>query len=210
MKHEKSKNDAMRHELDHIDAKILNLLRENARMPLKEIAEHVFLSSPAVSARIERLEKEGYITGYQVKLNPALLGYPIKAFINLEVEPVQKKEFYPYTEKVRNVVECNCVTGDYSMLIEGLFVSTIELDQFIGELQHFGRTRTQIVFSTSVEHRQVTAHAAGAYAPVRSGGFVYRKKCFAGECFCVIVIEYTEHFAPFSGQCSKRKDSREA
>ena len=42
MKHEKSKNDAMRHELDHIDAKILNLLRENARMPLKEIAEHVF------------------------------------------------------------------------------------------------------------------------------------------------------------------------
>ena len=94
MKHEKSKNDAMRHELDHIDAKILNLLRENARMPLKEIAEHVFLSSPAVSARIERLEKEGYITGYQVKLNPALLVYPIKAFINLEVEPVQKKVFF--------------------------------------------------------------------------------------------------------------------
>ena len=144
MKHEKSKNDAMRHELDHIDAKILNLLRENARMPLKEIAEHVFLSSPAVSARIERLEKEGYITGYQVKLNPALLGYPIKAFINLEVEPVQKKEFYPYIEKVHNVVECNCVTGDYSMLIEGLFVSTIELDQFIGELQHFGQTQKKM------------------------------------------------------------------
>ena len=36
----------------------------------------------------------------------------------------------------------------------------LELDQFIGELQHFGRTRTQIVFSTSVEHRQVTAHEA--------------------------------------------------
>lgn len=89
----------MRHELDHIDAKILNLLRENARMPLKEIAEHVFLSSPAVSARIERLEKEGYITGYQVKLNPALLGYPIKAFINLEVEPVQKKNFIPILKR---------------------------------------------------------------------------------------------------------------
>ena len=44
MKHEKSKNDAMRHELDHIDAKILNLLRENARMPLKEIAEHYRIS----------------------------------------------------------------------------------------------------------------------------------------------------------------------
>lgn len=58
MKHEKSKNDAMRHELDHIDAKILNLLRENARMPLKEIAEHVFLSSRQSQGQIERLEKE--------------------------------------------------------------------------------------------------------------------------------------------------------
>ena len=91
MKHEKSKNDAMRHELDHIDAKNPDLLRENARMPLKEIAEHVFLSSPAVSARIERLEKEGYITGYQVKLNPALLGYPIKAFINSRLSRFRKR-----------------------------------------------------------------------------------------------------------------------
>ena len=160
MKHEKSRNDAARHELDHIDAKILNLLRENARMPLKEIAEHVFLSSPAVSARIERLEKEGYITGYQVKLNPALLGYPIKAFINLEVEPVQKKEFYPYIEKVHNVVECNCVTGAYSMLIKVCFPSTLELDTFIGQLQKYGNTETQIVFSTPVPPRGIDVRAA--------------------------------------------------
>ncbi len=52
-----------------------------------------------------------------------------------------------------NVVECNCVTGDYSMLIEVLFGTTQELDTFINHLQQFGRTRTQIVFSTPVEHR---------------------------------------------------------
>ena len=34
---------------------------------------------------------------------------------------------------------------------------TVELDQFIGELQRFGRTKTLIVFSTSVEHRGITA-----------------------------------------------------
>ena len=43
MKHEKSKNDAMRHELDHIDAKILNLLRENARMPLRNRGTRIFI-----------------------------------------------------------------------------------------------------------------------------------------------------------------------
>lgn len=84
-----------------------------------------------------------------------LLGYHIKAFINLEVNPSDKKEFYPYIRNCDNVVECNCVTGDYSMLLEVQFQSTVELDQFIGELQIFGRTKTLIVFSTSIEHRGV-------------------------------------------------------
>ena len=82
----------MRHELDHIDEQIIKLLHENARIPLKTIASQVFLSSPAVSARIERLEQAGIITGYTAKVNPAELGYHIKAFINLEVNPGQKKD----------------------------------------------------------------------------------------------------------------------
>ena len=122
---------------------------------LKEIANQVYLSTPAVSARIEKMEKEGIITGYQAQINPEALGYYIKAFINLEVAPEDKKEFYPYVKACPNVIECNCVTGDYSMILEVLFRSTVELDQFIGELQRFGRTKTLIVFSTSVEHRGI-------------------------------------------------------
>ena len=132
--------------LDKVDKKIIQILQKNARTPLKEIAAQVFLSSPSVSARIEKLEHEGVITGYSAKVNPLYLNYHIKAFINLEVEPLQK---------IPNVVECNCVTGDYSMLIETLFESTAQLDHFINELQQFGRTKTQIVFSTSVEQREV-------------------------------------------------------
>ena len=60
------------------------------------------------------------------------LGYHIKALINLEVPPEDKKEFYPFVKACSNVIECNCVTGDYSMVLEVLFPSTIELDQFIG------------------------------------------------------------------------------
>ncbi len=138
---------------DATDLKILSLLREDARISIKHIAEKTFLSPPAVSARIEKLEKDGYIQGYYTHINPQAFGFNIKAFINLEVEPVQKKEFYPYIRSCMNVVECNCVTGDYAMLIEVLFRTTAELDHFIGELQHFGKTKTQIVFSTSVEHR---------------------------------------------------------
>lgn len=144
-----------KNELDHIDIQILNLLQVDARMSLKDLAAKVFLSAPAVSARIDALVRSGFITGFRAQVDPIALGYHIKAFVSLELEPVDKKEFYPYVKNCPNVVECNCVTGDYSMLLEVLFHSTVELDQFIGELQRFGRTRTMIVFSTSIEQRGV-------------------------------------------------------
>ena len=49
--------------MDEIDKKILQMLQENARYSLKKIAENTFLSSPAVSSRIGKLEREGIITG---------------------------------------------------------------------------------------------------------------------------------------------------
>ena len=141
--------------MDRIDKKIITLLQKNARMPLKALAEQVFLSSPAVSARIERLEKEQIISGYEAKVNPFKLGYHITAFINLDVMPTQKPEFYPFVKACPNVVECNCVTGDFSMLLKVMFPSTQELDTFIGQLQRFGSTETQIVFSTPVPTRGI-------------------------------------------------------
>ena len=132
--------------MDEIDRKILKLLQDNARVSLKTIAENTFLSSPAVSARIERLEKEGIITGYHASVDPVKLGYHILAYINLEVIP---------EDKVPHILECSCVTGGFSMLLKVAFKSTMELDMFIGQLQKFGRTSTQIVFSTHVGPRGV-------------------------------------------------------
>ena len=144
--------------LDMIDEKIVELLQENARIAIKEIAAQVFLSSPAVTARIERLESKGIIKGYHAAVDSVNLGYKIKAFVNLDLEPVQKEEFYPFIESV-DVIECNCVTGEYSMLIEVEFLNTEELDDFINTLQEFGKTSTQIVFSTPVEHRGLPVHS---------------------------------------------------
>lgn len=141
--------------MDDIDRKILRLLQTNARMSLKTVAENTFLSSPAVSARIERLEKEGLITGYHASVDPMKLGYHILAFINLDVVPEDKPKFYAYAKGVPNVLECSCVTGEYSMLMKVAFPSTMELDLFIGHLQKFGKTTTQIVFSTQVGPRGV-------------------------------------------------------
>lgn len=141
--------------MDQIDQKLLAILQENARMPLKAIASQVFLSAPAVSARIEKLEAQQLITGYHAQIDQQKLGYHITAFISLELSAQQKPEFYPFIAACPNVLECSCVTGVYSMLIKVAFPSTQELDQFIGELSRFGNTSTQIVFSTPVPHRDI-------------------------------------------------------
>lgn len=141
--------------MDDIDRKILKILQKNARTSLKTIAEKTFLSSPAVSARIERLEKEGVITGYEAQVDPIKLGYHILAFINLNVLPEDKPGFYAYANQVPNILECSCVTGEFSMLMKVAFQSTRELDIFVGQLQEYGKTSTQIVFSTHVGPRGV-------------------------------------------------------
>ncbi len=141
--------------MDSIDYKLISLLQKNGRAPLKQLAEEVYLSSPATASRIERLEKEGIITGYTACIDHKKLGYPIIAFVNLELQPNQKPTFYPFVCNHPNVLECNCVTGHYSMMIKVAFESTEKLDNFIGQIQQFGATETQIVFSTAVERRNI-------------------------------------------------------
>ena len=97
--------------MDAIDQKILSLLGENARIPLKHIAAQVFLSPPAVSARIERMERGGIITGYRATVAPEKLGYHITAFINVVLPPERQQAFYEFVKQCASVVECYHVAG---------------------------------------------------------------------------------------------------
>ena len=141
--------------MDQIDREIINMLQKNARIPLKAIAQEVHLSIPAVSARVERLERVNVICGYTMIADPVKMGYHITAFINMELKPEQKDGFCKFIRGGRNVAECNNITVAYSMLIKVLFPSTMELDRFVGTLQKYGKTQTQIVFSSIVSARSI-------------------------------------------------------
>ena len=92
---------------------------------------------------------------YHASVDHEALGYHITAFIHMALDPKQKPTFYPFVEACPNVLECNCVTGAHSMLMKVCFPNTMDLDSFIGQLQRFGSTETQIVFSTPVPTRGV-------------------------------------------------------
>ncbi len=147
----------MSHILDVTDKKILDILKQNARVPLKVIAEKVYLSVPTVSERILRLEKAKVITGYMAQVDPAKLGYTIQAFINLTVDPARKSMFFSFVSACPSVSECYCVTGEFSMLLKVAFRGTAEFEQLLGQLQQFGRTQTQIIFSVPVGNRGLPA-----------------------------------------------------
>ena len=120
---------------DETDRQIISLLMNNARMPVKEIAKELYLTSPTVSTRIKKLKENGIITGFHTSVDLSSFGYNIKAFVNLEVDPKDKQEFYDFIEKIPNVIECNCVTGDYSMIIEVAFKRTEELEHLTHGLE---------------------------------------------------------------------------
>jgi Lrp/AsnC family leucine-responsive transcriptional regulator len=70
-------------ELDATDLEIIELLRQDARRTLADVAERVSLSAPAVKRRVDRLERDRVITGYTVQVDHALLGRPLQAFTEL-------------------------------------------------------------------------------------------------------------------------------
>lgn len=138
--------------MDDLDRKILSLLAQNARMPVKEIAEHVSLTSPAVSSRIHRLEADGIIGGYTVVLKRPAGRLYVDALISLSVAPSEREGLLTLLQNSKEVMQCYHVTGEYTFLIKVSCGSMMQLEQLILQFQKLGSTCTQIILSTPVDH----------------------------------------------------------
>jgi Lrp/AsnC family leucine-responsive transcriptional regulator len=136
--------------MDDLDRKILALLAKNARMPVKEIAEKVALTSPAVSSRIHKLETDGIISGYTVMLNRPSDRVYVDA-------PSQRDELVELMKNSKEVLQCYHVTGAYTFLIKVSCGSMPQLEHLILQFQKLGTTSTQIILSTPVNHGDLEA-----------------------------------------------------
>ncbi len=141
--------------IDEIDIKILKLLQDDARISISTIAKELYLSAPTVKTRLDSLKDKGIIKGYYVEIDNSIYENVIKCFIEIEVSPNLKDELYKILIDSPNVVECERVTGEYSLITKVIFKNTIELDKFINKIQYYGKTRTQIIFSTIINHRGI-------------------------------------------------------
>ena len=137
--------------MDELDHKIVQLLAENARMPVKDIAQHVSLTSPAVSSRIHRLEQEGVIAGYTVVLHRPDTHARVEALISVLVDATTRADFLSLVDEEPQVLQCYRVTGSYNFMVKVSCTDIDALEHLLTRMQKLGSTNTQIILNTQLD-----------------------------------------------------------
>jgi Lrp/AsnC family leucine-responsive transcriptional regulator len=109
------------HGIDKIDARILRALQSDGRISNLKLAEEVHLSPTAVLERVKRLTRDGYILGYEARLNPAKLGASMVVFIEVLLDrtaPDVMKAFNAAVQVRPEILECHLVAGGFDYLIK--------------------------------------------------------------------------------------------
>jgi len=135
--------------MDAIDEMILDILQKNARVSNKYIAEEVHLSSPAVTARINKLESIGIIEGYSTIINAKKMDKNIMARINLIQLRGSKEQIVSVLNSNPNVINYEHITGRYTLSVKVLVSRTADLEETIDVLRKYGTTETLIILSTT-------------------------------------------------------------
>src|SRR5436190_12785039 len=87
-------------EIDRIDRKILSVLQADGRISNLKLAETVALSPTAVLARVQRLTRDGYILGYEARLDPAKLGGGLLVFVEVLLDRTTPNVFEAFKAAV--------------------------------------------------------------------------------------------------------------
>src|ERR1700709_1597386 len=124
-------------DLDRVDAKILRALQADGRISNLKLAESVHLSPTAVLERVKRLTRDGFILGYEAKLNPAKLGAGLLVFIEVVLDrtPHDAMSIFKAAVQVRpEILECHLVAGGFDYLIKTRVADMQAYRGFVGSV----------------------------------------------------------------------------
>ncbi|GKY88772.1 Lrp/AsnC family transcriptional regulator [Sinisalibacter aestuarii] len=108
-------------DLDSMDRRILTVLQKSGRMSNADLSERVNLSASACHRRVQRLEKEGYISDYVALVNPRRIGLPTTAFVEITLSGQADElldAFEREVARVPEVLECHLMAGKSDYLLK--------------------------------------------------------------------------------------------
>jgi Lrp/AsnC family transcriptional regulator, regulator for asnA, asnC and gidA len=145
-------------QIDTLDRKILSIIKKNARTPFLEVGRACEVSGAAVHQRVQRLIKEGVITGAEFILDPQKVGYHTCAFIGIFLEKASMyKEVVNQLEQVPEIVECYYTTGNWSIFIKIFAQNNDHLKRILTDnlqaIQGISRTETFISLEESFKRQ---------------------------------------------------------
>ena len=139
-------------DLDRIDMRILDVLQRNGRLSNLKLAEAVALSPTAVLARVQRLSRDGYIVGYEARLNPMRLGAGMLVFVEVLLDRTTPNVFEAFKAAVQvhpEIMECHMVAGGFDYLLKTRLANMQAYRNFAGtvlwQLPGVRETRTYAV-----------------------------------------------------------------
>ena len=121
--------------IDRIDQRILSALQADGRLSNLRLAEAVALSPTAVLARVQRLTREGYILGYEARLNPLKLGRGMMVFVEVLLDRTTPNVFEQFKAAVQAqeaILECHMVAGGFDYLLKTRVADMAAYREFAG------------------------------------------------------------------------------
>jgi DNA-binding Lrp family transcriptional regulator len=143
-------------ELDTLDVALLRLLTEHPRIGVLELSRLAGVARATVTARMERLRTSGVVTGYGPQVDLAAAGYPVQAFVTLEIVQGRLDEVTEHLVALPGVLEAYATTGTGDVLCRLAARSNDDLQQILLELNRSAgirRSTSVVVLSTVVAHR---------------------------------------------------------
>jgi Lrp/AsnC family leucine-responsive transcriptional regulator len=139
--------------LDDVNVRLLTELHADPRVTMSALGRRVGMSAPAVTERVQRLERAGVIRGYRLEVDPSALGLPVAAFVRIRPAPGQLPKVAELAQRLGQVSECHRITGEDCFLIKIHAATVPKLEEVLDEFLLYGQTVTSIAVSTPVPPR---------------------------------------------------------
>jgi DNA-binding Lrp family transcriptional regulator len=149
-------------ELDDIDIRMLNLLQDDGRLSVRELAKKVSLSATPVHQRLKRLESTGIIDHYGAVLNTARIGSFIVFFVNITLKEHSTRQGGEFIKRITSfpqVVEFHVIGGEHDFMIKVIVPDMTAYRRFfvqqLGEVPNIARLQSIIVLDTVKKENKI-------------------------------------------------------